>query len=875
VTGKSILVLEENSVVHGLIASALDMDGLTLHHEFNPARYVERARALKPDLILVSNADQYNNYSICRELKTGPASGIPLVLLANSRDKLDQARLSELRVDGVVRKPFEAGDLQAQVSRHLHLPDLAGAAYEFRQSQSAREAMFDPLAQMEVLDEETVSMMKSTGIAGPPPVPEVDFSAELSVEKTISAPPARGGLERPEAGEAWQGSASAAVEPAPATPQPAGFDDSDLAPAESAEDELLLDASTFEQEDLAEPFPAMRAGEEVEFDELGAEDLLDDETAADLPLPVKEAPAGGVETEAPAALETSPLDQIDVELSASDLVIQQVAELEPTPDDMTLFEPEPESARPVKPLDETIPLAVRRMMELKPVFTPPAPQALAPEASPSREPPLIAEEPRRESPAPGPSWPEPAPEQAPSVAGPSAEEWRTLGLEDDELDEEQILSAMESEPLTEFGDVEGLEDDSLLDISPEEEEQLASLPEPGVSALEPLSAPEEDDEEITIDEDEEEMILSSLEEEELGAMAPEPPAPSALDLTGAERRGLEEILAAQEERPAEAPAASQEIEAMDLELSAQEATPRESGLPFPADELLEVPPVEEFRLEPEAPAGQAAGTAAASLTQGAAETAPPEPPEVAIEFGTDDLQADLFSETDLGTVGDDLAGTVMLEEEPPPGEEAGRAQIPQPGPITGVDAGLELTPAAAEEQRVEKTEEPPAPAEDADLEFESAFAALREEIETHPEGERLDDVLRLEGIQNQIARLDFTIPQHESPFARGIGLYALPEGGPVLDPLATTGQAAGTVTGTEAQPETLAPREVVPAGQTIESRLTQALEGAPLSGSLLDEATRARLGQVLDEIISISVRKAVREEMPRLMQRMAKESPQA
>jgi len=50
-----------------------------------------------------------------------------------------------------------------------------------------------------------------------------------------------------------------------------------------------------------------------------------------------------------------------------------------------------------------------------------------------------------------------------------------------------------------------------------------------------------------------------------------------------------------------------------------------------------------------------------------------------------------------------------------------------------------------------------------------------------------------------------------------------------------------------------------------------ALYGLDASGSLLDEATKARLSQVLDEIISVSVRKAVREEMPRLMERMAHE----
>jgi hypothetical protein len=40
--------------------------------------------------------------------------------------------------------------------------------------------------------------------------------------------------------------------------------------------------------------------------------------------------------------------------------------------------------------------------------------------------------------------------------------------------------------------------------------------------------------------------------------------------------------------------------------------------------------------------------------------------------------------------------------------------------------------------------------------------------------------------------------------------------------------------------------------------------------SLLDPDIRAKLGQVLDEIISISVRKAVQEEMPKIMERLSR-----
>ena len=42
--------------------------------------------------------------------------------------------------------------------------------------------------------------------------------------------------------------------------------------------------------------------------------------------------------------------------------------------------------------------------------------------------------------------------------------------------------------------------------------------------------------------------------------------------------------------------------------------------------------------------------------------------------------------------------------------------------------------------------------------------------------------------------------------------------------------------------------------------------------SLLDPDIRAKLGQVLDEIISISVRKAVQEEMPKIMERLSRDA---
>jgi hypothetical protein len=193
--------------------------------------------------------------------------------------------------------------------------------------------------------------------------------------------------------------------------------------------------------------------------------------------------------------------------------------------------------------------------------------------------------------------------------------------------------------------------------------------------------------------------------------------------------------------------------------------------------------------------------------------------------------------------------------------------------------------------------------------FEDAFAALKEEIESNPQGERLDDVLRMEQLQDEVAKIAFTIPQHEHALARGMPLYAMPgaipaqpagdaararQAPPGMDSTAGSAESmrlraeetrvTSTVTTTVATRTAAAVQRTQPPAQRTQAPVERT--GAPLSadstrrdlglaatGSLLDESARARLGQLLDEIISTSVRKAVREEMPRLLERIAQESP--
>jgi len=913
---KTILVLEENSVVHGMVASALDMDGLTVHHEFNPAKFVDRARALVPDLILMSNSDQHNNYSICRQLKTGSVlAGTPLVLLANSRDRLDDAKLRELRVGGVVRKPFEASDLQQQINRHLNLTDLIGSAYEYRQSQSSREDAINPLAGLEALDEETVALMKDAGHAPEQglAVPEVDFSLELQQEREHSDDAALEGTLEPERAfePVPEMDADAPMEFAGDAPAAPGgsteFDDSDLVPFPGGKADTLLEADAFGGEeafgdDLLSDEPLGAPGLEQPFldedrlEELGPEDLLEEEPDLEAGLSTgMDEPLEDREPSPMAPLTPSSLDKIQVDLSESDLALSPEGG-----DDMTMFESLPSA--PAQAQGETIPAAVRRMMALKPVLAPPV--AVAATGITAAQPP----EPR-----------DSAPEFAPPL---EAELPIELEFGNEELDEERILAAAAE---TEFG---AQSEDEIVSAlgrhSDPETDALNELPDLEVD----LAAPEEDDEEITIDEDEEELILASLDEEERAAVfGDERASPAPLELTAAENAGLEETLSVLEE-PSEAgyedtletleipveSAASREPDFTRLEVTGTTILPVDGGEPitlsfeeeldlpdFTDDEGLEGPLFGEAGVEQSAAPHEAAD----AFATGSAPAAAPPVGDATLGRATElesvaNVQLEPEDEFELESAAElaiEPTEELILEpasELPPLPEDGGpepAAPLPEEETLD-MDFGQEALEvdlfAAADlgeadsllEPQPEDSAAPPdeaAPEEPAGpsftSDFDAAFAELQQEIEANPEGEHLDEILLKEGLQSKIARLDFTIPQNESPLTRAVGAYGLSGETPLADPLAESGaeDIALRSDGFAASAPQGGPRERPAAPLASLDGLEERL-GAH---SLLDPATKERLGQVLDEIISLSVRKAVREEMPRLMEQLAKDHPQA
>ena len=122
-----ILVLEENPEIQSLIAASLKASAISVTQESNPDLFVQQALNLEPDLILLSNSGGDQNYKNYREIRKDPQlKNIPIILLVNPKDELDENIISKLGIDGLLRKPFEASMLQEQLSQFVTLDDNFG-----------------------------------------------------------------------------------------------------------------------------------------------------------------------------------------------------------------------------------------------------------------------------------------------------------------------------------------------------------------------------------------------------------------------------------------------------------------------------------------------------------------------------------------------------------------------------------------------------------------------------------------------------------------------------------------------------------------------------------------------------------------------------
>jgi CheY-like chemotaxis protein len=76
-----------------------------------------RLKDAAPDLIIADiSMPEVSGYELCSWVKSNGA-GIPVILTAGAVEPVDEAEVTRVRADGLLKKPFEAGALLASIAR--------------------------------------------------------------------------------------------------------------------------------------------------------------------------------------------------------------------------------------------------------------------------------------------------------------------------------------------------------------------------------------------------------------------------------------------------------------------------------------------------------------------------------------------------------------------------------------------------------------------------------------------------------------------------------------------------------------------------------------------------------------------------------------
>ena len=123
----SVLVVEDDDAIRGNVARLLGLEGYEVSVAVNGSEGLERARALRPDLVVSDvNMPGLDGFSLCKKLRES-GNRIPLVLLTSRDDEIDEALGLELGADDYVAKPFSTRVLLARVTALLRREAMRAA----------------------------------------------------------------------------------------------------------------------------------------------------------------------------------------------------------------------------------------------------------------------------------------------------------------------------------------------------------------------------------------------------------------------------------------------------------------------------------------------------------------------------------------------------------------------------------------------------------------------------------------------------------------------------------------------------------------------------------------------------------------------------
>ncbi len=110
-----ILVVEDDSTLSKLLVSDLELEGYAVTTAKDGLEGLERAKALKPDLILLDlKLPKMTGYDVCRSLRK-EGSDIPIIMLTAKGQEAEKVVGLDVGADDYMTKPYGSMELLARV----------------------------------------------------------------------------------------------------------------------------------------------------------------------------------------------------------------------------------------------------------------------------------------------------------------------------------------------------------------------------------------------------------------------------------------------------------------------------------------------------------------------------------------------------------------------------------------------------------------------------------------------------------------------------------------------------------------------------------------------------------------------------------------
>ncbi len=121
----SILVVDDSNLLRGILREELEAEGWEVHLAEEGNSAIEKARDIRPDVILVDVVlPGIDGYEVCRRIKGAEATGhIPILLLSSRNELKDKLAGFEAGADDYLTKPFFTKELLARLRTNLRVRD--------------------------------------------------------------------------------------------------------------------------------------------------------------------------------------------------------------------------------------------------------------------------------------------------------------------------------------------------------------------------------------------------------------------------------------------------------------------------------------------------------------------------------------------------------------------------------------------------------------------------------------------------------------------------------------------------------------------------------------------------------------------------------